>query len=156
MVQRPSNAASIPNPNRVIVQAQNAERVARRRATATLAANVARTSAQSLQRGPGRQVGGVFETLQDVPSATIRQPQRGFTEQDAARFLSAFQFSPQREVLSESRSSTVSRRGAFAPGEINRIIQSSRGIRSIDPISGRPRSRRQREGLFGGVIISPF
>lgn len=154
MVQSQSNAVPITNPNRAIVAAENAERIALRRSTATLAADATRANAQSLQRGFSRQIGGTFQEIQTLPSATVQPQQQRFGQEDIARFLEAFQFSPQREILAESRTTTASSRNQFAPGAINQIIQASRSIRVIDPITGQAVSRRGREGLFGGTILT--
>ncbi len=149
----------IVNPNRLIVEAANAERIAQRRSTATLAADVARTSAQSLSRGPRRQVGGVFETIEGLPPATIKPVRQALTQSDISRFLSAFQFSPQREVLSRSQSITaVSERAgtfgvAFGGGaDVNSIIERSRRFRRR---AGGRRPRR-RDQLFDGTIRLNF
>lgn len=155
-----SNATPILNPNRVRVAASNAERIAKRRAAATLSANVGRATSASLSRGFNRTVGGQFQTIQDLPSATVPAARSGFTQSDVSRFLSAFQFAPQREVLSRSRSITglSSRSGQFGVSfgggglSINSIIEASRRVRITDPRTGRPVSRRSQQGLFGGRI----
>lgn len=155
-----SNATPILNPNRVRVAASNAERIAKRRSAATLFASVGRATSQSLSRGFNRTVGGQFQTIQDLPSATVPAPNQGFSQSDISRFLSAFQFAPQKEVLSKSQSFTglSSRPGQFGVSfgggglSINSIIEASRRVRITDPLTGKPISRRSIEGLFGGNI----
>lgn len=103
-MQGRSGTSTVVNPQAAIVQAQNAQRIARRRAAATLSASVARTGRSGLRRGPRRKVGGRFETIQEVPVA--RQPeQQTLGKEDLQRFLSAFKFDPTQQILAESRSS---------------------------------------------------
>ena len=143
---QPQSNATIVNPNRAIVEAQNAERIARRRSAATLSADAARTSSRSLQRGGRRQVGGTFETLQALPSATIAGPDQGFNREDIQKLLSSFQFASSREVLSESRRSVVGDRSSFSRDEINRVLGRVRGGRRR--IAGRPNR------LFGNISFN--
>jgi hypothetical protein len=155
-MQGKSSAVPIANPDFVAVQANNAEEIARRRAAATLAASVSATSAQSLQRGFNKQVGGTFGTIQEVPPATIEQPS-AFSQADIAQFLSAFQFAPQREVLAESTQSTIGKSSFFAPGAISSIIQQAQSLNVIDPLTGKPLGNQTQEGLFGGgLVFGPF
>jgi hypothetical protein len=156
-MQGQSNATPIQNPQRQIVESQNAGRVARRLSVQTLATQRGRASSVSLQRGFDPSVKGArLERLQDLPPETIQPQQQSFSEKDLKEFLSAFQFAPQKEVLARSSSGTTAPSSRFAPGTISSIIERSRQTRLIDPISGQPVSRRAKEGLFGGIIISPF
>ncbi len=149
MVQTESGATPIPNPNRAIVAAQNAERIAQRRSVATLAADVARTSSRSLQRGARRQVGGTFEALQALPPATLSTPSFGLSSDDARRLISAFQFAPSREVLSEARSTVIGSKSSFRFQDIQSILERARrGGRLIG-------GSRSRGGMFRNIIFSP-
>ncbi len=90
------------SPDQVAIQTANAERVGRRSAAAALALQFQRTSSASLDRfGVRRQVGGTFERIQEVPESEAPTP-AGLGIADLENFLSAFNFSPQSETLSES------------------------------------------------------
>lgn len=119
-MQTRSGTATVVNPQAAIVQAQNAQRIARRRAAATLAASVARTGRAGLRRGPRKVVGGRFETIQKVPTA--RKPkQQTFGKKDLQRFLSAFKFDPTKQLLAESRSSVFLPVGRTDPRTIQEL-----------------------------------
>ena len=85
------------HPQEATIRRQNAERIARRRAAATVAEQGAGGRDALTRRGP-RQVGGTFEELQEVPE---RQPmeQASITEEDLMSFLRAFTFDPRSEVI---------------------------------------------------------
>lgn len=103
-MQGKSGTRTVAHPQAAIVQAQNAQRIARRRAAATLSASVAQTGRADLRRGPSKKVGGRFERIQKVPTAKKPKKQT-FGKKDIERFLSAFKFDPTQQVLAESRSS---------------------------------------------------
>jgi len=143
-MQDRSGTATVVNPQAAIVQAQNAQRIARRRAAATLAANVARTGRTGLKRGPRKTVGGRFERIQRVPVARKQPSQQSFGRKDLERFLSAFRFDPSRQVLAESRSSV------FLP-------TSRTSTRTISELRERSRQRTStviQPGLAGNFSVS--
>ena len=143
-MQGRSGTSTVVNPQAAIVQAQNAQRIARRRAAATLAASVARTGRVGLKRGPRKQVGGRFEAIQEVPTA--KQPkQQVLGKKDLERFLSAFKFDPTQQILAESRSSV------FLP-------TSRTDPRTISALRERTRQRTStviQPGLSGNFSVSP-
>lgn len=142
-----SNTSNVPHPQAAIIASQNAQRVARRRAAATLAQSVAQTGRSDLRRGPKRVVGGTFEKLQKVPKAK-KQKQQGIGQEDIERFLASFRFDPSRQVLAESRTGQVVPRNLLGFGEESKIIARSRQrtSRIIQPGAG--------SGLFGGTLFS--
>lgn len=167
-MQGTSGAQRIPNPQAAIVESQNAQRIARRRAAATLAASVAQTGRVGLRRGPKRTVGGRFETIQKVPKPR-RVKQQAFGQKDIDRFLSAFRFDPSTQVLAESRSGQILPRNRLAAGAETELIRASRRRTStvIQPgfvgsfgtggtTQRTAASFNTGRGLFGGIIVSPF
>lgn len=102
------------NPQEGQIRAQNARRVARRRQANALAIEINRTSGENLDRfGERRRVGGRFESLQEVPEREI--PDRtGLQLGDLARFLGAFNFEAQSQVLGQN--SFLSSFGPFIGG----------------------------------------
>jgi hypothetical protein len=107
MAQVESNSPSlggslpVPSPDAVIIESQNARRLARRRQAAALALQIGQTSAEDLDRaGDQRQVGGTFETLQAVPEPQpLSSP--GLNIQDILAFLQVLSFAPQEEILGQ-------------------------------------------------------
>jgi hypothetical protein len=86
-----------------LIREQNARRLARRRQAAALAFDVQRVTGENLSReGEQRKVGGRFEKLQKVPKR--KRPDRGgLSLQDLGAFMSAFNFGPQEQVLSQNQ-----------------------------------------------------
>lgn len=147
-MQGKSDTSTVVNPQTAIVQAQNAQRIARRRAAATLSASIAQTGRVGLKRGPRKEVGGRFERIQKVPTAR-KVSQQVLGKKDLQRFLSAFKFDPTQQVLAESRSSV------FLP-------VSRTDPRTISALRERTRQRTStviRPGLSGnfnvGLATSP-
>lgn len=92
----------MPHPDEALIRAQNARRIARRRQAAALALDVARVQGDDdLSRfGERRQVGGRFESLQNVPEREA--PERdGLDLGDLGRFLGLLSFDPQEETLDQ-------------------------------------------------------
>lgn len=141
-MQQTSNAPTVPHPQAALVEAQNAQRIARRQAANTLAQSVQRTGRSDLRRGGRRQVGGTFEQIQDVPEPE-QVSQQSMTQDDISRFLSAFRFDPQQQVLAESRSGQILPRSLLAPGTAQAIANQPGSSFVIQP------------GGFGGAG-SPF
>lgn len=91
---------AMPHPDEARIRSQNAARVAHRAAIARLAESVSNTGQSDLARGPRRQVGGTFESLQAVPE---RQTQSSLMRQDAlANLVAAFNFGPTNQTISSS------------------------------------------------------
>jgi hypothetical protein len=88
---------SLAHPQEATIRRQNAERIARRRAAATIAEQGAGGRDSLTREGP-RPVGGTFETLQAVPERKPMQ-QVGLSEEDLLSFLRAFQFDPRSETI---------------------------------------------------------
>lgn len=163
-MQRTSGTSRVPNPQAALVEAQNAQRIARRRAAATLAASFAQTGRAGLGRGPRRQIGGVFETIQAVPKPRKQRSQQALSQSDVDRFLSAFRFDPSQQVLAESRTGQVLPRSLLAPGTEQRITNQRRTSTLIQPgLIGNFGATAQRgrtaanfntgRGPFGGVLF---
>lgn len=163
-MQETSGVSRVPNAQAAIVEAQNAQRIARRRAAATLAASVAQTGRTGLRRGPRRQVGGVFETIQTIPTPRTQQSQQALSQSDIQRFLSAFRFDPSQQVLAESRTGQVLPRNLLAPGSEQRIRNQRRTSTLIQPglvgnfgaVAQRGRtaaSFNTGRGPFGGILF---
>ena len=144
-MQGRSGARAVVHPQAAIVQAQNAQRIARRRAAATLAASVAQTGRWGLRRGSRKVVGGRFETIQEVPVA--KQPkQQTVGKKDIESFLSAFKFDPTKQILATSRSSVFLPAGRTDP-------------RTIQALRARTRQRTStviRPGLAGNFSLGSF
>ena len=147
------NTQRVPHPQAAIVQSQNAQRIARRRAAATLAQSVAQTGRSDLRRGPKRQIGGTFETLQKVPTAQKRKRQ-GLGQEDIDRFLASFRFDPSRQVLAESRSGQILPRNLLAPGFESNVIRRSRQRTSRVIQPGFSGGFNNQGGFLGGTLFS--
>lgn len=142
-MQGKSGTSTVVHPQAAIVQAQNAQRIARRRAAATLSASVAQTGRSDLKRGSRKKVGGRFERIQAVPKAR-KVSQQVLGKKDLQRFLSAFKFDPNQQVLAESRSSV------FLP-------TSRTDPRTISALRDRTRQRTStviQSGLAGNFSVS--
>ena len=91
------------DPDEFLVRSQNAERIGRRRAAAALSAEVQRTGAADLDRfGDRRQVGGVFETIQEEPER-ITPERTGLDLSDFSAFLQSIQFEARDVVLGQNQ-----------------------------------------------------
>ncbi len=107
----------VPHPDEVKIRAQNARRIARRRQAASLALQVQQTSGEDRDRhGERRQVGGTFESLQDVPEREV-PTQAGLDMSDILSFLQAMSFAPQSQGLSST--SFLTSFGPFIQGLVN-------------------------------------
>lgn len=120
-MQNASNALSLlgtqqgmdqAHPQEVQIRRQNEERIARRRAAATLADQVV-GGRDELTRHGSRKIGGTFEQLQAVPGRAPT-PTAVIGEEDMLKFLSAFQFEPSDEVVTGD--SKIVRTETFAVG----------------------------------------
>lgn len=142
-MQGKSGTKTVTNPQTAIVKAQNAQRIARRRAAATLSASVAQTGRVGLKRGDTKKVGGRFERIQKVPTATKVKTQV-LGKKDLESFISAFKFDPSKQILAESRSSV------FLP-------VSRTDPRTISALRDRTRQRTSsviKPGLAGNFNVS--
>ena len=149
-----SRATPITRGQRLQIQQQNAGRVANRRSISTFAANAARTSSSSLQRGGGqRQIGGSFESLQVLPE-NLGVQQSSISDSDIREFLANFQFDPRTEILSQSRQTTIGSRSLFSPQTQASLRQSSGRNRILGSRATRGSSRP--DSVFGGTIFSAF
>lgn len=89
----------VPHPDEGLIREQNARRVARRAQANALALQIARVEGSDLDRfGDTRTVGGVFETLQDVPDP-ITMDAPGIGLDGLAQFLASLNFAAQTQIL---------------------------------------------------------
>jgi hypothetical protein len=136
---------ALPSADEVTVEAQNDARVADNLALASLAASIAQTGVDDLDRSGGQQVvGGTFETLQAVPE---REPLEFQTTSfdDLSNLISAFSFDPTETVLATTSTFNAVPTNLLAPGFTSSIIQQSG---SGGGVFG------DGSGLFGGTLIS--
>lgn len=100
--KKQQKALGLPSPQEAIIRSANADRIARRKAAASLAGSLAETSGESLdRRNTPRQVGGTFEALQEVPR---RKAPKNFnlTQADLESFLRSFNFGAQTSIVRDS------------------------------------------------------